>query len=218
MIHIEKDNGINDNANIKVATATGDYEDSALIEVYDISTPDIVAGAFQAQYIRYGNIVYGFNDPVELGRAILAVDPESTHTAASYVRMTEKLLAQMNSGTLEATSLDQVITDEQQKTEEKMIENENTEEEIPEEVEEVEEVTEEVPEEIVEENPEDIEVPAEAEVVEEVPPTEDNTESTTPPLVEEEVLPDAIDEVVPEIPTVTEPVSILRRKSKRKIV
>lgn len=125
MIHIEKDGKIYGNENLKVATATGDYEDSALIEFYDVSNTSLVAGAFQAQYIKYGNLVYGFNDPVDLGKAILEIDPESTHTAASYVRMTNELLSQMNSGSLEAKSLDEVISTEQENMEENRMEENN---------------------------------------------------------------------------------------------
>ena len=113
MIHIEKGQSVAENTNLRVLTATGDYEDSALIECYDLKNPDVAAGSFQAQYVRYGNLVYQFNGPKDLGEAILKVDPESTHTAASFVRMTNALLAQMTAGTLEAQSLDQVVATEQ---------------------------------------------------------------------------------------------------------
>jgi hypothetical protein len=118
MIHIEKDQKIAENENLRVATATGDYEDAALIEFYEISKPGIATGSFQAQFIKYGGVVYKFNDPKELGNEILRIDPESTHTAASYVRMTNELLVQMNGGTLEPGSLDQVLATEQVKMEE----------------------------------------------------------------------------------------------------
>ncbi len=113
MIHIEKGQSVAENTNLRVLTTTGDYEDSALIECYDLKYPDITAGSFQAQYIKYGSLVYQFNSPKDLGEAILKIDPESTHTAASFVRMTNALLAQMTAGTLEAQSLDQVVATEQ---------------------------------------------------------------------------------------------------------
>ncbi|GEM_PF-2568222 len=117
MIHIQKDQYVAENENLRVATATGDYEDVALIEFYDIANPDVIAGRFQAQYIRYGGMVYRFNDPKELGAEILLIDPTSTHAAASYVRMSNELLGQMNGGTLESVSLDEVRSVEQAKME-----------------------------------------------------------------------------------------------------
>ncbi len=117
MIHIEKNQIFANDKNLRVASATGDYEDNALIEFYDINNPDVVAGAFAAQFIKYGDIVYKFSDPKEIGAEILKMDPESTHTAASFVRMNNELLAQMNNGSLESTSLDQVIATEKENTE-----------------------------------------------------------------------------------------------------
>lgn len=120
MIHIEKDAEILENENLRVVTTTGDYEDSALIEFVDISNPGVVAGAYQAQYIKYGNLVYRFNDHKELGTEILKIDPSSTHTSASFVRMSNELLAQMDSGSLEPSSLDEVLAVEQVTMEEQM--------------------------------------------------------------------------------------------------
>lgn len=116
MIHVEKDQPLASDPTLRVATATGDYEDSALIECYGAGSA--VLGAYQAQYIKYGDLVYRFNEPEALGKAILAVDSTSTHSAASYVRMTEELLAKMNTGALEPESLDQVIATEQAAVEE----------------------------------------------------------------------------------------------------
>lgn len=130
MIHIEKDQEILDEKNFRIFTTTGDYEDSALIEFYDIEKPEIIAGSFQAQYIKYGNLVYKFSDPKELGEEILKIDPESTHTAASYVRMTNELLQKMNQGSLEPESLDEVITSEQEIMKEKKEEEIEEEEQI----------------------------------------------------------------------------------------
>ncbi|MBP9710812.1 MAG: hypothetical protein KBD50_00895 [Candidatus Pacebacteria bacterium] len=118
MIHIERGQPLATDANLKVATATGDYEDAALIECYNVADPEVLIGAYQAQYVKYGDLVYRFNDPVELGKAILTTDPQASHSAASYVRMTEELLAKMNTGALEPESLDQVIATEQAATEE----------------------------------------------------------------------------------------------------
>lgn len=117
MIHIDQGTKVPENENFIVATATGDYADSALIEFYDTRNPDVILGSFEAQYIKYGGMVYRCNNHKELGEAILKIDPESTHTAASYVRMSDELLAQMDGGSLEPASLDQVLATEQVKME-----------------------------------------------------------------------------------------------------
>ncbi len=123
MIHIEKNQNIPENENLKVFTNTGDYEDVDLIEFYDVSNPGMAIGSFQAQYIKYGSLVYRCNDNLELGREILKMDPESTHSAASYVRMTDELLVKMNNGSLEPDSLDKVLNIEREKNEEAMNES-----------------------------------------------------------------------------------------------
>lgn len=112
MIHIEKGQVLTSDATLIVTTATGDYEDTALIECTTVDNTELVVGAYQAQYVKYGDLVYRFNEPEALGKAILAIDPESTHTAASYVRMTNELLAKMNAGSLEQSSLDEVVATE----------------------------------------------------------------------------------------------------------
>jgi len=223
MIHIDKDADVIENPNIKVATATGDYEDSALIEVYNIDTPDIVAGAFQAQYIKYGSMVYGFNSHMELGAAILRIDPQATHTSASYVRMSRELLSQMNGGSLEATSLDEVISVEKKNIEEQIgnTPEPETPVEVPEEVP-AEEVVTPAPEEVLPEEP--VITPTEPEVVPEVViPTPE--EVVTPPVVEvvpEPVIPPAeevIEVIIPDVEEVlTEPVTgLIRKASRRKL-
>lgn len=113
MIHIEKDQKVVENEHLRVASETGDYEDSAQIEFYDIKKPDSVYGSFQAQYVKYGGLVYRFNSPRELGIEILRVDPNSTHTAASFVRISDELLAKLNDGSLEPSSLNAMLTEEQ---------------------------------------------------------------------------------------------------------
>ncbi len=218
MIHIEKDQEILGQTNLRIVTATGDYEDHALIEFYDVANPTLVAGAFQAQYVKYGSLIYGFNDPVELGNAILGVDPESTHTAASYVRMTKELLAQMHEGVLESSSLDQVITDEQQKTEEKIIESEKLIEEdvISEDANVVESIKEETGI-IVEEGEGEGTVPQEEELVE-TPPAENILEIPVP-IGKETPPPIDIEEVVPDTTIIeSQPVSMLNHKYEKKVV
>ncbi len=116
MIRITHGQSVQGDTALSVVTATGDYEDTALIECAAGTGAPVVA--YQAQYVRYGNVMYQHSDPVELGRALLAIDPDSTHAAASYVRMSDELLAKMNAGSLEPDSLDSVIRTEQAATEE----------------------------------------------------------------------------------------------------
>lgn len=95
---------------LSVIADTGDYEDGALIECVGAGS---TVAAYQAQYVQYGQVVYQHSDPIELGKAILALDPESTHSAASYVRMSNELLAKMNAGSLESDSLDEMVSAQQ---------------------------------------------------------------------------------------------------------
>lgn len=225
MIHIEQNQNIAENENLKVATNTGDYEDTALIEFYDVIDPSIIVGAFQAQYVKYGSFVYRFNDHIELGKAILEIDPNSTHTSASYVRMTNELLAKMNNGSLEPESLDQALTTEQNNMEEQMENPPISDEEVEGNVSE-EPVSEEVEEETpLEENTEEtsiIDVPVEEITPEELPIEETIIEEEAVPVLEEvtptpapEVVPEVVPEVTPETILETEPVTMLKRKAKR---
>lgn len=113
MIKIEQHQKLPESDNLFVLSPSGDYEDSAFIDYYDISQPDIAAGRFQAQYIKYGGIIYRFNDPTSLGEELLKIDPKSTHDAASFVRINKELLAKMNGGELNSNSLSEAITNEQ---------------------------------------------------------------------------------------------------------
>ncbi|MDQ5949576.1 MAG: hypothetical protein QG563_82 [Patescibacteria group bacterium] len=216
MIHIEKDQLVSENQTLKVATATGDYDDNALIEVYDISNPGVITGSFHAQYIAYGGLVYRYNSAKELGEEILKIDPQSTHTSASYVRMSNELLAKMDGGTLEVDSLDEVISTEQAKKEQQRIEpvdvveeeetNENIDEVEPQEevpVGEVEGATQEESGEILE--------PETGGLVPEV------TEEQIPALPEIVNPVDAPEVVVPDESTTNNVVSMLKKRNKGKI-
>jgi hypothetical protein len=189
MIHIEKDQLVSENPNLKVATATGDYDDNALIEVYDISNQDVIAGAFHAQYIAYGGLVYRYNSAKELGEEILKIDPQSTHTSASYVRMSNELLAKMDGGTLEVDSLDEVISTEHTKIEQQRIEP-VVDEEVVENVDEV---------------PPQEEVPADESVGE----VEGATQEEAGEILEPEtggLIPEVTEEQIPALPETVNPV------------
>lgn len=133
MIHIQKDQTIPENENIRVFSPTGDYNDTDLIEYYSAEDPTIPQGAYHAQFVKYGGLVYRFNDPKELGAEILKIEPDSTHSAASFVRMQNELSKQFDQGSLEPNSLNQVMETEQVKMEDEVssslekIQSENTE-------------------------------------------------------------------------------------------
>jgi len=182
MIYIEQDQTIPENENIRVLSKTGDYNDTDPIEYYSVEEPGVAQGAYHAQFIKYGGLVYRFSDPKELGEEILKIDPESTHSAASFVRMQNELLKQFDQGSLEPESLNKVLSDEQTNMEEKIEEVDSEEEEL-----------------------------------ESEPEPESTPEPEPEPIPEPE--PEVIPEPEPEITPVSdsEPVSIFKRKSKRKI-
>lgn len=230
MIHIEKDQKILENENMRVASPTGDYNDFDLIEFYDVQNEEVV-GAYHAQYIQYGSMVYRYTDPKELGVEILKIDPESNHSAASLVRMQNELLKQFDQGSLEPESLQQVMEEEQVKAEEKISENENIEKTTEEEIEDVEDVTSEEEQETAEDVTGSVEEEGEnnetgnTETQEEV--IENNEESLDQENIEEGVVPpaDVVNETIidntPEENTETslpeDVVSFVKRKISKRI-
>ncbi len=169
MIHIETEQYLVDSTNLKVSSPTGDYEDQDLIECVDRENSVTSVIAYQAQYVKYGGMVYSFGSSKELGVEILKVDPQSTHAAASYVRMIEELDTQMNQGELEPSSLKNVLSDEQEVMEEKRAEPEIQE-------------TPQIKEEVLEDTP------VEEVVVPEIIPSDTLLENPEPVLTTEETL------------------------------
>jgi len=201
MIHLEKNQAVTGDAGLVVASSTGDYEDNDLVECYSTGTSGAVGASYQAQYVKYGNLVYQYNDPVELGKEILKVDPKSTHTAASYVRMTEELLAKMNNGSLEPASLETALSTEQDAMEERRAEPQ---------------------EETVSDKPSEPEPEPEPEApAVEIPPPAADVSSTTPAVIE--VLEEATSTPALEAPadaatTTDEIVSLITKKIRKKLL
>ena len=100
MIPIVKGMFIPDAPDLVVMSPDGQYGDSDLIACADVSAPDVHTASFAAQYIRYGKLVYQFNTPEELGAAIVAVDPKSSHDAAQLFREEEARRLAREKGTL----------------------------------------------------------------------------------------------------------------------
>lgn len=116
MINITQGMEVAELRNLLVVSPGGQYEDTALIECKDAQDSSKPPTVYQAQFVKYGSIVYRFSDPRDLGAEILKLDPESSHSAAVFVRISSELLAQMSEGSLEPTALDDAKAKEQEKT------------------------------------------------------------------------------------------------------
>lgn len=99
MVPISKGDKVFGEQKLRVTMETGEYADVDLIECAD-SASNEPTGVFQAQYVKYGPMVYQFNAPEELGAALVAIDPESTHDAAQLWREDEARRIKRQGGTL----------------------------------------------------------------------------------------------------------------------
>lgn len=86
MVHIEQDQKVPENPNLRVLSETGDYDDNDHIECYDINNPGFALCAFTASFVAYGGIMYRFGSVEKLGEAILAIDPESSLDAVTFFK------------------------------------------------------------------------------------------------------------------------------------
>lgn len=201
MISIKKGEKVIWSPGLVVAADTGDYADVDLIACASVTDKDFPVAQYQAQYIRYGDMVYQHGTPEALGEAIVALDAISTHDAAQLWREDEERRIKREGGNLKpedpAPAPDAVV-------------EEPPREEEPEETREEEEQR--------EESPEEPAPPEESSTVPELPP--DNISTTTPSLPEPEPYDPSVYgealvppptapevppvEVVPETPPVTE--------------
>ncbi len=99
MVPINKGDKVFGEQKLRVTGETGEYADVDLIECADSSSGE-ATGVFQAQYVKYGPMVYQFSTPEELGAAIVALDPKSTHDAAQLWREDEARRIKRMGGTL----------------------------------------------------------------------------------------------------------------------
>lgn len=86
MVPIVKGMFVPDAPDLVVVAEDGQYGDTDLIGCGLVTQPSVVACSYAAQYIRYGKVVYQYNTPEELGEALVAIDPKSTHDAAQLYR------------------------------------------------------------------------------------------------------------------------------------
>lgn len=191
MIHIEQNQIVPDNENLRVLSVTGDYADNDLIECATLDNPDFALCAFSATFIRYGGMVYQHSDPLKLGEALLAVDPESTHDAVTLFKEEEARRIKREGG--DFTPENPVPADEavSQITQEEIKEEEAKAEETP--------PTEDTPkkDEPAKDSPEtprgevlgDVTAPAETSTTTPTTGTPTDSTSTSTPPIEESVAP-----------------------------
>lgn len=100
MIPITNGMPVPDAPGFVVAMDDGQYGDNDLIACVATGELEPVTASYAAQFIKYGKIVYQFNDPVELGEAIIAIDDHSTHDAAQLYREERARKLARSTGTL----------------------------------------------------------------------------------------------------------------------
>jgi hypothetical protein len=100
MVTVTENMDIAGDPNLTVYSPTGDYADTDLILCADKKNPGLPIVQLQAQYLRYGPIVYQYNAPEELGGALFALDPDSTHDAVLLYKEEEARKAARMGGTL----------------------------------------------------------------------------------------------------------------------
>lgn len=101
MVPITKELQIAENPDLVVHSAEGEYADSDLILCARRDNPSLPVAQMQAQYVKYGPVVYQFNTPEELGAALFVLDPESSHDAVLLYKEEVARKAAREKGTLE---------------------------------------------------------------------------------------------------------------------
>ena len=100
MVTITSGLRIADQPNLRVYSPEGQYADADLIllsDAADLATP---VAMLQAQFVKYGPVVYQFNTPEDLGKAVLAIDPTSTLDAVVLYQQQEARDAARTAGVL----------------------------------------------------------------------------------------------------------------------
>ena len=121
MISIQKNQTIPEHPDLRVLYSSGDYGDNDLIECSTIDNPDFALCAFSSSYIKYGNIVNQFSDPLELGKKLIEIDPDCTHDTAILFKEEEARRIKREGG--DFTPENPVPTDETVKEAEKVPED-----------------------------------------------------------------------------------------------
>lgn len=100
MISLSRGDAVAGLSDLIVSSPSGEYADTDLILCARKDTPDFDTAMYQAQFIRYGEVVYQHETPEALGAALIAIDPESTHDAAQLWREDEARRLAREKGTL----------------------------------------------------------------------------------------------------------------------
>ena len=101
MVPITKDLKISEQESLVVYSPAGDYADTDLILCADAANPSVPTAMLQAQFVKYGPVVYQFSTPEDLGAALVTLDPTSTHDAAALYREDQARKVAREAGTLE---------------------------------------------------------------------------------------------------------------------
>jgi hypothetical protein len=101
MVPITKGQPVKDDDSMVVVSDNGQYGDADLIMCAHKDAPDVPTAMLQAQYVAYGGIVYRYNTPEELGKAVFALDPAATLDAVVLYKEDETRRRARNAGVLE---------------------------------------------------------------------------------------------------------------------
>lgn len=100
MITITQGQAVAENDGLVVFSSGNNYADTDLILCALAEQPSVPIAMYQAQFVRYGSIVYQFNTPEDLGKALVETDPDSTHDAVVLYQQQAARDAARAAGTL----------------------------------------------------------------------------------------------------------------------
>ncbi len=101
MVTITSGKGVPENPTLIVVSPDGDYADTDSILCAEPDASTLPVAIFEAQFVRYGSMVYRYNTPEELGKDVLAIDPSSTLDAVALYKEELARDAARTAGTLE---------------------------------------------------------------------------------------------------------------------
>lgn len=100
MVTLTQDVKIADSPSLVLCSPEGDYQDTDLVLFAEAKDPTFATAQFQAQFAKYGPVVYQYNTPEELGAALFALDPASTHDSVALYKEEAARDAARKAGTL----------------------------------------------------------------------------------------------------------------------
>ncbi len=112
MVHIDQHQAVPEREDLKVFSPTGDYQDNDLIDCYKITDPSFPICSFQAQFIKYGSLVYKFNSEDLLAEEIMKIDPESIHDSVVFYKEDKQRKKMREEGKLKPEKPDSPVVPE----------------------------------------------------------------------------------------------------------